>query len=90
MTLHIVGIDIDPNLARDHFWTSASDVLIDVANVQAAIGQAVHDGVAAGGDIEVTAHNEPERITITLVEPSGARQILFDNARQTIAHQVAA
>jgi hypothetical protein len=25
-----------------------------------------------------------------LVEPSGARQVLFDNRRQTIAHQMAA
>jgi hypothetical protein len=87
MTLHIIGIDANPS---DQFWTSAGDVLIDIANVQSSIAQVVHDVVAAGGDVEITAHNEPDSITVTLVEPSGLRQVLFDNRRPTIAHQKAA
>jgi len=90
MTLHIIGIDKDLDLARDQFWNRAGDILIDVANVQSFIGQAVHDVITAGGDIEVTAHNEPDRITITLVKPSGLRQVVFDNRRPTIVHQKAA
>jgi hypothetical protein len=90
MTLHIIGIDKDPDQARDLFCTSAGDILIDLANIQSDIGQAVDDVVAAGGDIEITAHNEPGTITVTLVEPSGLRQVLFDNRRQTIEHRKAA
>ena len=46
--------------------------------------------IAGGGDIEITAHNEPDRITVTLVEASGLRHVVFDNSRQTITHQKAA
>ena len=88
--LHILGIDKDPALAQDQFWTSAGNVLIDIVNDQSSIGQAVHAVIAAGGDIEITAHNEPGRITVTLIEPSGLRQVLFDNRRQTVTHQKAA
>ena len=101
MTLHILGIDKDPELAKpyrlkrdvsasDQFWTRAGDILIDVANVQSSIEQAVYAVIAAGGDIEVTAHNEPDRVTVTLVEPSGLRQVVFDNSRPTITHQMVA
>jgi hypothetical protein len=81
MTLHILGIDKNPDQARDQFWASAGDILINLANVQSSIAQAVDDVIAAGGDIEITAHNEPDTITVTLVEPSGLRQVLFDNRR---------
>jgi hypothetical protein len=98
MTLHIIGIDKDPVIgidkdpdqAREQFWTSAGDILIDLANIQSHIGQTVDDVIAAGGDIEITAHNEPDTITVTLVEPSGLRQVLFDNRVQTLRHQAAA
>jgi hypothetical protein len=90
MTLHIIGIDKDPNRACDQFWTSAGDLLIDIANAQSYIGEAVHTVIAAGGDIEITAHNGPDTITVTLVEPSGLRQVLFDNRTQTIEHRKAA
>ena len=52
MTLHILGIDKNPDQARDQFWASAGNILIDLANVQSSIGQAVDDVIAAGGDIE--------------------------------------
>ena len=60
MTLHIIGIDKDPDLAQhanpsDQFWTSAGDILIDIVNDQPTIGQAVHSVIAAGGDVEITA-----------------------------------
>jgi hypothetical protein len=116
MTLHIIGIDEDRDLAQpprqnsvqsdsfrddaerlmpdanpsDQFRTSAGDILIDIVNDQPTIGQAVHAVIEAGGDVEITAHNEPDSITVTLVEPSGLRQVLFDNRRPTIAHQRAA
>jgi len=90
MTLHIIGIDKDPDQAREQFWTSAGDILIDLANIQSHIGQTVDDVIAAGSDIEITAHNEPDTITVTLVEPSGLRQVFFDNRAQTLRHQAAA
>ena len=90
MTLHIIGIDKNPDQARDLFWTSAGDILIDLANIQSHIGQAVYDVIAAGGDIEITAHNEPDTITVTLVKPTGSRQVLFDNRRPTLEHRKAA
>jgi len=88
--LHILGIDKDdPGRAlrvRDvnrsnQFWTVAGGILIDVVNEQSFLGQAVHAVIAAGGDIEVTAHNEPGRITVALVGPSGLRQVVFDNKK---------
>jgi hypothetical protein len=86
--LHILGIDQDPDQTlrlmkdvtpSDQFWTSAGSILIDVVNDQSFIGQAVDAVIAAGGDIEITAHNEPGRITVALVGPSGRRHVVFDN-----------
>jgi hypothetical protein len=72
------------------FWTSAGDMLVNIVNVKPTIGQALDAAIAAGGDIEITAHNEPGRITVTSVEPSGLRQVLFDYGRQTSQPQNAA
>ena len=85
MTLHILGIDADPPTQR--FWTSAGDLLSSLVSVQPTYAQAIHAVIAGGGDIEITAHNEPDRITVTLVEASGLRQVVFDNGRQTITQQ---
>jgi hypothetical protein len=79
--------DVSP---YDQFWTSAGDILIDIVNIQSPIGQSVHAIIAAGGDIEIAAHNEPGRISLTLVERSGARKVLMDSRRQAINHQSAA
>jgi len=73
--------------AGDQFWSSAGDILIDIVNARSSIGQAVHAVIAAGGDIEITAHNEPGRISLTLVEQSGARKVLLDTRRPAITHQ---
>ena len=66
MTLHILGIDADPPTQR--FWTSAGDLLSSLVSVQPTYAQAIHAVIAEGGDVEITAHNEPDRITVTLVE----------------------
>jgi hypothetical protein len=89
--LHILGIDKDdPGRALrlmedvnrgDQFWKAAGNILINLVNERSFLGQAVHAVIAAGGDIEVTAHNEPGRITVALVGPSGLRQVVFDNMR---------
>jgi len=74
----------------DQFWANAENLLIDIVNVRSSIGQAIHAVIAAGGDIEIAAHNEPGRISLTLVEPSGLRKVLFNNKSHPITHQNAA
>ena len=88
MTLHIIGIDADP--PTDRFWTSAGDLLSSIVSVQPTYAQAIQAVIEGGGDIEITAHNEPDTITVTLVEASGLRHVVFDNSRQTITQQKAA
>src|SRR5262249_11136556 len=79
--------DVSP---RDKFWSSAGDILIDIVNVRPSIGQAVYDVIAAGGDIEIAAHNDPARLSLTSVEPSGARKVLFESGRMADVSQIAA
>ena len=88
MTLHIVGIDADPPTGQ--FWKSAGNLLSSIVRFQPTYAQAINAVIAGGGDIEITAHNDPDRITVTLVEASGLRHVVFDNSRQTITHQKAA
>jgi hypothetical protein len=88
MTLHILGIDADPPIYR--FWTSAGDLLSSLVGVQPTYAQAIHAIVAEGGDVEIAAHNEPDRITVTLVESSGLRRVVFDNSEHAVAHQKSA
>ena len=66
----------------DQFWTTAGDVLIEIVKVHPKIGQAAYAVIDTGGDIEIAAHNQAGRITVTLVEPSGLRHIVFDGKRQ--------
>ena len=87
MTLHIISIDADPPI--DRFWTSAGDLLSSIVSVQPTYAQAINAVIAGGGDIEITAQ-DPDRITVTSVEASGLRHVVFDNSRQTITHQKAA
>ena len=58
MTLNIIGIDEDPTLPSDQFWTAAADLLIQIASVQPKMGQAIDAVIDDGGDIEITAHNQ--------------------------------
>ena len=89
MTLNIIGIDEGPTNPSDRFWTAAAHVLIQIGGLQPKIGQAVDAVIGDGGDIEITAHNQAGRITITLVEASGLRHVLFDD-RQNSDHKSAA
>ena len=89
MTLNIIGVDEDPTYPSDQFWTAAAHLLIQIARVQPKIGQAVDAVIDDGGDIEITAHNQADRITVTLVEASGLRHVLFDG-KETSDHKSAA
>ena len=89
MTLNIIGIDEDSTLPSDQFWTAAADLLIQIASVQPKMGQAIDAVIDDGGDIEITAHNQAGTITVTLVEASGLRHVLFDG-RETSDHKSAA
>jgi hypothetical protein len=89
MTLNIIGIDEDPTLPSDQFWTAAAHLLIQIASVQPKMGQAIDAVIDDGGDIEITAHNQAGTITVTLVEASGLRHVLFDG-RETSDHKSAA
>lgn len=90
MTLNITGIAVDDEpLARktnpiDQFWTAAGDVLIEIVNRQPPIRTMVEGVVNAGGDIEVTAHNQAGRISVTLAGPSGLRHVVLADARQML------
>jgi hypothetical protein len=53
------------------------------------MGQAIDAVIDDGGDIEITAHNQAGTITVTLVEASGLRHVLFDG-RETSDHKNAA
>ena len=81
MTLNIIGIEEDPTLPSDQFWTAAADLLIQIASVQPKMGQAIDAVIDDGGDIEITAHNPAGTITVTLVEASGLRHVLFDGRK---------
>jgi hypothetical protein len=62
------------------FWTAAADVFMAVVKAQnPQLRQFIDDKVSSGWDIEITAHNQAGRITVTLVDPTGHRQILFDD-----------
>lgn len=93
MTLHITGIAVDePDEPRpahkispvDQFWTAAGDVLIEVVNRQPPIRTMVERVIDAGGDIQITAHNQAGRISVTLAGPSGLQHIVLADARQML------
>ncbi|MET0380300.1 MAG: hypothetical protein ABWZ94_00185 [Methyloceanibacter sp.] len=93
MTLNITGIAADEPDERqparntnpvDQFWTAAGDVLIEVVNRQPGIRTIVEGVINAGGDIEITAHNQAGRISVTLAGPSGLRHIVLADARQML------
>jgi hypothetical protein len=50
MTLNIIGIEEDPTLPSDQFWTAAADLLIQIASVQPKMGQAIDAVIDDGGD----------------------------------------
>ena len=93
MTLHIHSIaveeadnqqpDCKPNSA-DQFWLAASDVLIDIVRHQPDIQPIIDAALDAGGDIEITAHNQAGKISFALADPTGLRHVLLADARQLL------
>ena len=91
MTLHITGIAVDepaepqpaPNTI-DQFWIAAGDVLIEVVNRQPPLRTMVERVINAGGDIQITAHNQAGRISVALSGPSGLQHIVLADARQML------
>ena len=89
MKINITGIYVDePPVQKpnpiDQFWTAAGDVLIEIAKRQPHIQQVVDFVIAAGGDIEITAHNQDGRISVVLAGPSGLRHLVHADARQLL------
>ena len=86
MTLHILGIAVEeadnqqPECKAnpiDQFWLAASDVLIEIVQRQPDIQPIIDAAIDAGGDIEITAHNQGGKISFALEEPSGLRHVLL-------------
>jgi hypothetical protein len=91
MTLHITGIAVDepvepqpPPNPIDQFWTAAGDILIEVVNRQPPLRTMVERVINAGGDIQITAHNQAGRISVALSGPSGLQHIVLADARQML------
>src|SRR6188768_2413236 len=72
MTLHILGIAVEeadnqqPECKAnpiDQFWLAASDVLIEIVQRQPQIQPIIDAAIDAGGDIEITAHNQGGKIS---------------------------
>ena len=88
MTLNITGIFVDdPQPAPktnpvDQFWAAAGDILIEIVRREPGIQRIIHPVIDAGGDIEVTAHNQAGKISVTLAGPSGLRHVVLADARQ--------
>ena len=93
MTLHIHSIAVEeadnqqPERKAnsvDQFWLAASDVLIEIVQRQPDIQPIIDAALDAGGDIEITAHNQGGKISFALADPSGARHVLLADARQLL------
>jgi hypothetical protein len=92
MTLNLLGIVVEeadnPQPACkagaiDQFWMAAGEVLIEIVKRQPDIQPILDAAIDAGGDIEITAHNQGN-ISFALAEPSGLRHILLADARQLL------
>jgi hypothetical protein len=88
MTLNLLGIAVedDPEAASktnpiDQFWIAACEVLTEIVKRRPDIQTVVGSVIDAGGDIEITAHNQPGKISLTLADPSGDRHVILDDAR---------
>jgi hypothetical protein len=94
MTLNLLGIavvesDEPPPESKanavDQFWMAASDVLIEIVKIQPDIQPIIDAVIDAGGDIEITAHNQAGEISFALADPpSGLRRVLLADARQLL------
>jgi hypothetical protein len=92
MTLNLLGVTVEESDDSatckanpiDQFWMAASDVLIEIVKIQPDIQPILDAVVDAGGDIEITAHNQAGEISFALAEPSGLRHVLLADARQLL------
>jgi hypothetical protein len=92
MTLNLLGIAAEetdnPQPARkaspiDQFWMAAGEVLIEIVKLQPDIQPILDAAIEAGGDIEITAHNQGN-VSFALADPSGLRHVLLADARQLL------
>jgi hypothetical protein len=75
----IKPVNLDANLLGQ-FWTSAADVFIEIVKSQdPEVRQSIDRSISCGGDVEITAHNQAGRITVTLIQDSGQRHVIFDD-----------
>jgi hypothetical protein len=91
MTLNILGIAVEddppPTCKRDpinQFWIAASEVFTEIVKRRPDIQEVVGWVIDAGGDIEITAHNQAGKISLTLADSSGDRQVVLEDARQLL------
>jgi hypothetical protein len=93
MTLNILGIAVEQTDNQqleykanpvDQFWLAASDVLVEIVQRQPDIQPIIEAAIDAGGDIEITAHNQGGKISFALAEPSGLRHVVLADARQLL------
>ncbi len=72
-------LKLDANLIAQ-FCTAATDIFIEIVKSQdPQLRQTIDGAIGSGGEIEITAHNKAERITVTLLGPSGQRHVIFDD-----------
>jgi hypothetical protein len=91
MTLNILGIAVEddppPTCKRDpinQFWIAACEVFTEIVKRRPDIQEVVGWVIDAGGDIEITAHNQAGKISLTLADSSGDRQVVLEDARQLL------
>jgi hypothetical protein len=92
MTLNLLGIAVEDDVPQpagkanpiDQFWIAACEVFTEIVKRRPDIQTVVGSVIDAGGDIEITAHNQPGRISLALADSSGDRHVVLDDARQVL------
>jgi hypothetical protein len=95
MTLNILGICVEHDAPQpackpnpiDQFWVAACEVLTEIVKHRPDIQTVVGAVIDSGGDIEITAHNQPGKISLTLADSSGDRHVMIEDARQVLQPQ---
>ena len=95
MTLNILGIAVEDDAPQpackpnpiDQFWLAGCEVFTEIVKRRPDIQAVVNSVIDAGGDIEITAHNQPGKISLTLADSSGDRHVVLDDARQVLQPQ---
>jgi hypothetical protein len=95
MTLNILGIAVEEDASQpdrqsnpiDQFWIAACEVFTEIVKRRPDIQTIVGSVVDSGGDIEITAHNQPGKISLTLADSSGDRHVVLEDVRQVLQYQ---